>query len=157
MLVCHSTNIDPTVSLTIFYSRLVVCISIKRGPFPIVTWRIALKIEPKSNFSEYNRLVDLISHIWKDISDFHLFLKARKRAFYSSFSFRSVLEKYNIQNNDSLIDVFDRMINTGSKVNFTEEELLMFADIERIVKGENKSFEAKEVHWWEKLFSFFSH
>ena len=62
------------------------------------------------------------------------------------FSFRSVLEKYNIQNNDSLIDVFDRMINTGSKVNFTEEELLMFADIERIVKGENKSFEAKEVH-----------
>ena len=91
-------------------------------------------------------MVDLISHIWKDISDFHLFLKARKRAFYSSFSFRSVLEKYNIQNNDSLIDVFDRMINTGSKVNFTEEELLMFADIERIVKGENKSFEAKEVH-----------
>ena len=47
------------------------------------------------------------------------------------------------------------MINTGSKVNFTEEELLMFADIERIVKGENKSLEAKEVHWWEKHFFLF--
>ena len=45
------------------------------------------------------------------------------------------MEKYNIQNNDTLIDVFDRMINTGSKTNFTEEELRMFADIERITNG----------------------
>ena len=45
------------------------------------------------------------------------------------------MEKYKIQNNDTLIDVFDRMINTGSKENFTEEELRMFADIERITNG----------------------
>ena len=46
-----------------------------------------------------------------------------------------MLQKYNIQNNDTLIDVFDRMINTGSKVNFTENEIHMFADIERITNG----------------------
>ena len=48
------------------------------------------------------------------------------------------MQKYNIQNNDTLIDVFDRMINTGSKVNFTEEEMRMFADIERITNGSNR-------------------
>ena len=53
------------------------------------------------------------------------------------------MEKYNIQNNDSLIDVFDRMINTGSTTNFTEEELRMFADIERITNG---SARLKVVH-----------
>ena len=59
-------------------------------------------------------------------------------AFSSVLCFRSVLQKYNIQNNDTLIDVFDRMINTGSKVNFTEEEMRMFADIERITNGSNR-------------------
>ena len=48
---------------------------------------------------------------------------------------RSVLEKYNVQHNDTLIEVFDRMINTGSKKNFTEEEMQMFADIERMTNG----------------------
>lgn len=55
-----------------------------------------------------------------------------------NFMQRSVLEKYNIQNNDTLIDVFDRMINTGSRENFTEEERLMFADIERMTNGSAK-------------------
>lgn len=52
-----------------------------------------------------------------------------------NFIQRSVLEKYHIQNNDTLIDVFDRMINTGTETQFTEEELRMFDDIERMTNG----------------------
>ena len=46
-----------------------------------------------------------------------------------NFMQRSVLQKYNVQDNDTLIEVFDRMINSGSKRNFTEEEIQMFDDI----------------------------
>ncbi len=52
-----------------------------------------------------------------------------------NFLQRSVLEKYNLHNNDSLIDVFDRMINVGTQKNFTDEELKMFEHIERISNG----------------------
>lgn len=52
-----------------------------------------------------------------------------------NFIQRSVLEKYNIQNNDTLIDVFDRMLNVGSPENFTDEELQMFDDIDRMTNG----------------------
>ena len=43
---------------------------------------------------------------------------------------RSVLEKYGLQNT-TLMDVFDRMMNTGSAYNFTDEEIEMFKYIER--------------------------
>ncbi len=43
-----------------------------------------------------------------------------------------------MQHNDTLIDIFDRMVNTGSKVNFTEEEMQMFADIERMTNGSTR-------------------
>ena len=46
-----------------------------------------------------------------------------------NFMQRSVLQKYNVQHNDTLIEVFDRMINTGSKEDFTDEEIAMFDDI----------------------------
>ena len=55
-----------------------------------------------------------------------------------NFIKRSVLEKYNIHNNDQLIDIFDRMINTGSENQFSKEELAMFADIERKTNGSDK-------------------
>ena len=55
-----------------------------------------------------------------------------------NFMQRSVLQKYSIQNNDTLIDVFDRMINTGSMEPFTEEEHQMFKDIERMTNGSSK-------------------
>lgn len=55
-----------------------------------------------------------------------------------NFMQRSVLQKYKIQNNDTLIDIFDRMINTGSKENFTEEEIRMFEDIERVTNGSSR-------------------
>ena len=42
-----------------------------------------------------------------------------------NFMQRSVLEKYGLQNT-TLMDVFDRMVNTGSAHNFTDEELNMF-------------------------------
>ena len=43
---------------------------------------------------------------------------------------RSVLEKYGLQNNETLVDVFDRMMNTGSTDNFTQEEIDMFKTIQ---------------------------
>jgi hypothetical protein len=36
------------------------------------------------------------------------------------------------------IDIFDRMINTGSKEPFTEEELKMYKDIEKMTQGSTK-------------------
>ena len=54
-----------------------------------------------------------------------------------NFMQRSVLEKYDIQN-DTLIDVFDRMINTGSAANFTDEEIRMFEEIQRTTNGSDK-------------------
>ena len=42
------------------------------------------------------------------------------------------------KNNDTLIDIFDRMINVGTAENFTEEELLMFDMIERVTNGSEK-------------------
>jgi hypothetical protein len=39
------------------------------------------------------------------------------------------------QDSDTLIDVFDRMINVGTSENFTEEELRMFEKIDRITNG----------------------
>lgn len=73
--------------------------------------------------------------------EFNLALSFMKKVVKSPHSFillshyRSVLEKYNVQNNDTLIEVFDRMINTGSRDNFTDEEMQMFADIERMTNG----------------------
>ena len=43
-----------------------------------------------------------------------------------NFMQRSVLEKYGLHNNETIIDVFDRMMNTGSVNNFTQEEIDMF-------------------------------
>ena len=40
-----------------------------------------------------------------------------------NFMQRSVLEKYNLQNNETLIDIFDRMMNKGSDKPFTPDEL----------------------------------
>jgi hypothetical protein len=54
-----------------------------------------------------------------------------------NFMQRSVLEKYDIQN-DTLMDVFDRMINSGSATNFTAEEMDMFDEIERTTNGSDK-------------------
>ena len=48
-----------------------------------------------------------------------------------NFMQRSVLEKYGLQNNGTLIDVFDRMMNTGSSTEFTQEERDMFKSIQR--------------------------
>ena len=63
-------------------------------------------------------------------------VKSSAHSFIPLYSYyRSVLEKYNVQNNDTLIEVFDRMINTGSRDNFTDEEMQMFADIERMTNG----------------------
>ena len=55
-----------------------------------------------------------------------------------NFIQRSVLEKYNLQYNDSLIDIFDRMINIGTAENFTSEEIRMFEEVERMTKGADK-------------------
>ena len=55
-----------------------------------------------------------------------------------NFMQRSVLQKYNVQHNDTLIEVFDRMINTGSKQNFTDEEIAMFDDIEKMTNGSSR-------------------
>ena len=55
-----------------------------------------------------------------------------------NFMQRSVLQKYNVQHNDTLIEVFDRMINTGSKEDFTEEEMAMFEDIEKMTNGSSR-------------------
>lgn len=54
-----------------------------------------------------------------------------------NFMQRSVLEKYDVQN-DTLIDIFDRMINTGTATNFTQEEIEMFEEIERTTNGSGK-------------------
>ena len=40
-----------------------------------------------------------------------------------NFMQRSVLEKYNLQSNETLIDIFDRMMNKGSDKPFTTDEL----------------------------------
>ena len=39
------------------------------------------------------------------------------------------------KNNDTLIDIFDRMINVGTAKNFTEQELQMFDMIEHVTKS----------------------
>ena len=56
-----------------------------------------------------------------------------------NFMQRSVLEKYGLHNNETIIDVFDRMMNTGSVDNFTQEEKDMFAFIEVKTNGTSKS------------------
>ena len=48
---------------------------------------------------------------------------------------RKTLTALSIQDNDTLIDVFDRMINVGTSENFTAEELAMFERIERVTNG----------------------
>ena len=45
---------------------------------------------------------------------------------------RSVLEKYNLQNNETVIDIFDRMMNKGSEAPFTDEELEVLKMIENM-------------------------
>lgn len=55
-----------------------------------------------------------------------------------NFMQRSVLQKYDMQNNDTLMHIFDRMINTGSVQNFTDEEIQMFEDIEQITNGSGR-------------------
>ena len=56
-----------------------------------------------------------------------------------NFMQRSVLEKYGLHNNETIIDVFDRMMNTGSVDNFTQEEKDMFAFIDVKTNGTSKS------------------
>ena len=55
-----------------------------------------------------------------------------------NFMQRSVLEKYGLQNS-TLMDVFDRMVNTGSAYNFTDEEIEMFKYIERKTNGTSQN------------------
>ena len=52
-----------------------------------------------------------------------------------NFMQRSVLEKYSLQNNETVIDIFDRMMNTGSADNFTVEELQVLKQIENMTGG----------------------
>jgi len=49
-----------------------------------------------------------------------------------NFMQRSVLEKYNLQNNETVIDIFDRMMNKGSEKAFTNEELEVLRQIENM-------------------------
>ena len=53
-------------------------------------------------------------------------------------SYHIVFLHFFFKNNDTLIDIFDRMINVGTAENFTEEELLMFDMIERVTNGSEK-------------------
>ena len=52
-----------------------------------------------------------------------------------NFMQRSVLEKYGLHNNETIIDVFDRMMNTGSDENFTDEEIEMFKFVAEKTNG----------------------
>ena len=58
-----------------------------------------------------------------------------------NFMQRSVLEKYGLSNNETIIDVFDRMMNTGSVNNFTQEETDMFKFISMKMEKTNGSSE----------------
>ena len=68
-----------------------------------------------------------------------------------NFMQRSVLEKYGLQNN-TLMDVFDRMVNTGSQYNFTEEEQNMF---EFITKKSNRSSQDLKLEGHPECHSMF--
>ena len=56
-----------------------------------------------------------------------------------NFMQRSVLEKYGLHNNETIIDVFDRMMNTGSNDNFTQEEIEMFKFIDVKTNGTSQT------------------
>ena len=76
-----------------------------------------------------------------------------------NFMQKSVLEKYGLQNT-TLMDVFDRMVNTGSAYNFTEEEMNMFEYIKEKTNGTSENLKLEghpechsmflEYHWKNK-------
>ena len=68
-----------------------------------------------------------------------------------NFMQRSVLEKYGIQNM-TVVDVFDRMMNTGSADNFTQEEIDIFKAIQKKTNETSQTLKMEGNHECHNMF-----
>ena len=73
-----------------------------------------------------------------------------------NFMQRSVLEKYGLHNNETIIDVFDRMMNTGSDENFTDEEIEMFKFVAEKTNGTSQNLKMEGAPECENMFLEYS-